>query len=564
MSVGEIPGEFLQRERKSLLDFGARGNGTFDNSDAILRAIEWVCSSAGPRSIYIPAGDFLIDSDNVLHPDTAGVDPSFGIHFEGASQSYSILRLKSDGSNARYLYNSTSLPGWNRCTFDELWFRSDQTTPETDESDTNGFGLWATPESGGHDKGFVFKSCRFDNLGVPYSFTGTSNAESCNWYSCWFSGCGPGIWSNDQGLGHAFYSCHFWCSGDVFRIKAIGGSQGGGGGGFINVYGPDIIQENVDGDTDPHYTIRIDEAADFFRNFNIYGGRWEFRGVESRLLHWTGATGYSNAQVCIRDSDMSIAQSTGDVDGRRNFVTMGPSTRLLLDNVPLPDQWAVEFTNVNTNSIAGFATQPLIELNGCSIPQVLISGTNNDGSSTDATRGLTGRVTQSNGYGRMVGRNLNLRNPGPVERMAVDFDYGGQYAVRGEPGTQIKRVHLKTPGQGWPTRSSGVGASERTILLPENAQIVGLGIDRPASGSSGASEIGYQLTNDDKTKVWLSTGPGRADSLHRAVANQYTPGYTGILPINVASDLNTRRVRLSANVDTSFSHSTGTAWLDYI
>src|SRR5690349_9872174 len=104
MAVGEIPGEFLQRVRRDVRDdFGARGDGSTDDSDAFLRAIEWAAgaSDLAPRSIFVPPGDFVLDRDNCLHPATAGVDPAYGIHFEGAAQSYSYIRLKRSSGNER-------------------------------------------------------------------------------------------------------------------------------------------------------------------------------------------------------------------------------------------------------------------------------------------------------------------------------------------------------------------------------------------------------------------------------------------------------------------------------
>ncbi|MFK0377849.1 right-handed parallel beta-helix repeat-containing protein [Pandoraea sp. NPDC090278] len=69
----------VNAERMSVMDFGARGNGTVDDTEAFIRAQSWAGSVKGAR-IEIPPGtyvltDFVIDTQNVSFEGTA---PGYG------------------------------------------------------------------------------------------------------------------------------------------------------------------------------------------------------------------------------------------------------------------------------------------------------------------------------------------------------------------------------------------------------------------------------------------------------------------------------------------------------
>src|SRR5205085_1098489 len=126
------------------------------------------------------------------------------------------------------------------------------------------------------------------------------------------------------------------------------------------------------------------------------------------------------------------------------------NTRSVFERCYLPTQLGIAFEGVVPAAQVGLAYQPTVELLGCGLPVAFLSGTNDDGSAADATRGLGGRITLSKGFGRVRAADCFLSNAGVAERMAVDFDYGGTNAARGEPGVQRHRVYLKASVQGWP------------------------------------------------------------------------------------------------------------------
>lgn len=496
---------------ENIIQYGASTEAGFDNGPAIRAAIAAACRN-GTYQVFIPAGTFEIHESNCLHPQAAGITfaeavlggnnasgGGLGIRFIGASQNYSILKLMNNGVDTRWFYDSgttaSPYPGWNRVQFEHIWFLGSGSTNVTaDNAYTNGFRICASLPTGGVDKGFIFTCCRNDRLGVPLEFTGTSNTDTYNAYSCWWSTCGPIIIDNDQALLLNWYSCHFWSADDQFWMKATSGNgqQGKGGGGAITCRDCDIIIGNVSGDTTPHYTVRIDDGASFYRTWLFDHCRWELRNPEARLVYWPGTASFiTGSEVVFNTCDISqmqqgqagIGSGANDTNGRRDIIVLGPAKRLVFRNSFLGDQLGVVFQDVNTSNVFAFGYQPIVEFDNCGIPWGFVSGTNSSATAVDATRGLVGRVTLSSGYGRVVGRNCYMRDHTSPENMATDFDYGGRVGGYGEMQAQSKRAELKAGPRAWP----GTGNFTRTVRLPEQAIVTGCALYQPASGTSSTS-----------------------------------------------------------------------------
>lgn len=479
---------------ENVLAHGATPAPGFDNTNAILAAIKAAVTS-GTYHVHFPAGTYEIASSNVLHPVTAGVATGFGIKFTGDSQNYTILKLMNDGATTRWFYDSTSSPGWNRCQFSDLWFKGSGGTAVTSANAyTNGFKIWATLASGGVDKGFIFSCCRHDFLGTPLQFTGTSNTDSYNAYSCWWNSCGPIIIENDQALELAWYACHFWTSDDTFWMKNnANGSAGKGGGGAIVCRDCDIINGNVSGDTTVHYTVRIDDGAAFYRNWLFDNCRWELRNPESCLVNWVGtASLITGSMIEFRSCDISTMQQSqagiggagADLNGIRNIIALGPAKRVKFVNSYFADQLGILFQDVVTASVIGFSYQPIVEFEGCGLPDQFVNGTNDGATAVNSTRGLLGRVTLSSSYGRVIGRNCFDRDHDPAERVGYDFDYGNRNGGRGEPPVLTKKLEFKSAAQAWPTS----GVLSRVARVPHSAIVTGAHIFEPASGTSSTTK----------------------------------------------------------------------------
>lgn len=318
MGIGQVT---YSRQMTWITDFGAIPGDGDDDSDAILACIRAAIGSA-TYNVYFPAGVYDVDSDNVLHPVTAGVATGFGINFMGAAQNFTTIRLHKDGDNERWLYDSDESPGWNRCQFENIWFQSDLLTDENlapwyddDYANTGAFRLWATTLSG-VDKGFIFRNCRFGGFGQPNTFTGISNTDSNAFYSCWWQSCGPLIFENDQTLAHNFFGCHFWYSEDCFWMKNTTGegSQGKGGGGWIQFYGSDFIHESFP------YTvtgavnngsglIRLTITDNPFQNGDGVSIS-SVGGVSAAAGHWT-VTGRTSTTIDLQGSTFSGTYTSG-------------------------------------------------------------------------------------------------------------------------------------------------------------------------------------------------------------------------------------------------------------
>lgn len=588
------PIEVPQRALVYVTDYGAIPNDGVDDGPAVAKLLTAIRTkiAAGQYdrvTVHFPGGVYDFERTNPLHPliqedgtlaSSAG-RPPFGINFTGDAQNYSILRLVNDGSNVRWFYDSGAnaagvQPGWNRVQFENLWFKGSGTTAVTSTNAyTNGFRICATSGSGGVDKGFIFRNCRHDYLGTPLQFTGTSNTDSYNAYSCWWNSCGPIIIENDQALQLTWYACHFWTSDDTFWMKATTnqGQQLKGGGGAIVCRDCDIINNNVLGDTTAHYTVRIDDGAAFYRIWLFDQCRWEFRNPESCLLKWPGeASLLTGSAVVFRDCDLSVAQqgnasyggggndtgyTSSSLNGSRIFVSLGSFKRAVFDRCAFPDQWAIEFTNVTTGSVVGSGHQPIVEMRGCMLPRKFLSGLNDAETADESTRGINNRITQSNGYGRVIATDCYLRDASSTagtSRMAVDFDYGARQAVIGEPGVQRKRVYLLTASQGWPT-----SGSTRKLLLPYGARIVAAGFDAPTSTTQSVTTY-YQIANDDGTVIFTRSNPYRADAVHSAAANQFTSPAS--FPYVVTS-VNDRFVELTQPTGNAVTKVGGSAWVEY-
>lgn len=105
----------------SVLAYGAIPNDGIDDGPAVAAAItaarlSIANSTYATVKLVFPGGIFDFDRNNPLHPliqeDGSLADsknrPPYGIHFEGDSQNYTVLKLWRDAGNERWLYDSGS------------------------------------------------------------------------------------------------------------------------------------------------------------------------------------------------------------------------------------------------------------------------------------------------------------------------------------------------------------------------------------------------------------------------------------------------------------------------
>jgi hypothetical protein len=542
---------------ENILLHGASTVAGFDNGPALSRAI-LAAAQKGTYHVHIPGGTFEIYTGNCLHPATAGITATDGlsaasgssgrgIRFTGDAQNYSILKLMHSAGETLWLYDSQSSPGWSRAQFEHIWFQTDQ---ETDAelatlSETNGFRIWATAATGSVDKGFVFYCCRFDYFGIPQTFVGETNADSCNHYSCWYNGCGPIVINNDQSLCHTWYSCHFYVSFGLLSLLATDGGNDRGGGGATAFRDCDIIQFNLDGDTDDHYTVTMEDNCAYARVLLFDQCRWEFRNPESKLLYLPGTGANSTSHSIVFNScDLSIAQQSqsgiggggSDTNGIRVMMKIGVNKRVVFNDSWLLSQLAITFQDVNSGTLTGFAYQGTVEFNRCGLPHRFIHAVDSAGTAADAAQGLTNRITLSSSFGRVVARQCFGTTTGLSESFTSDFDYGGIICRQEAAKESVRVCRIKADNQTFPIASqttrarrvppgsiikgaylyepaSGSSATAKQTLICHKAQSVTNAIQKPADTEVRLTIVGHGLVNGDRVFVTSVGGTTEANGI---------------------------------------------------
>src|SRR6478735_1200051 len=99
-AVSQSPAVSRNTPPLSISDFGAVGNGSFDNADAIKNAVEYVI--AHPQKLIVPIGNFFTSRSIIARNPLAG--RFFTLHLEG------ILSNKSSSNEylSRITYGSKS------------------------------------------------------------------------------------------------------------------------------------------------------------------------------------------------------------------------------------------------------------------------------------------------------------------------------------------------------------------------------------------------------------------------------------------------------------------------
>jgi len=179
-------------ETISVLDYGATGDGSTDDSVAIQAAI-----NTG-KAVYFPAGTYkcnvTINNRTILFGD-------------GSTKS-KITPFANTSAAFLYTYAAMSTPGglsfWNY------------------HSIVRDLGFYGSSATSGGSIGFSFGT----NSPTVY----TTNAESANnvqFYNCFFSGNYIGVQFPLGNIGSAFYSCGF--ASNYYGVYSVDNNSGGGG-----------------------------------------------------------------------------------------------------------------------------------------------------------------------------------------------------------------------------------------------------------------------------------------------------------------------------------------------
>lgn len=429
----DIPGEFLQRPRNRISDYGGIPNDGKDDTAAIVACRRAVIAN---EIYWVDVDGFYdVDGDNVLHPEGdgdgtfSGTRPSYGINWKGRAQNYCGFILHRDAGNERWLYDSgsaatTVMPGWNRVQFENLWFRTDQPNIDvggkwdaTYAADVNGFRIGGN--SLGVDKGFIFRNCRFNGFKQPVTFSGTAQTDSFNAYGCWVHNCGPIIFENDQAILCNWEDCHIWYPTDMVWIKNTTGEgiQGKGGAGNTYFSRCDIINEAFGtaitaiaaSPTAP--LIRVTAAAHgkITNDYVVISGassatnannRWQVTVIDANTVDLIGSTWAANGTAGTLCEGTTAYYTVRIDDGAafsRSLVFQGGQTELR-------QTYKSRLVHKRGNSSLTFTNQVLFD--GCNLSV-----------SHGAESGATGREYLTlGGY-----TNVKFRDCAINERMGVGF-----------------------------------------------------------------------------------------------------------------------------------------------
>lgn len=151
--------------------FGAKGDGSTDDYNSILKAIQ-----SGYKYIYFPSGTYLTGT-------TIGVDTS-NIVFDGNGVN-SIIRKVGDG-NFRNIF-TVGVTEANNCN--NIQFRNLRFT-----SDGNDKRVYAINTS--HAKKVSITNCSFDGLATCIKFSGTASGQDFDVLNCLFENSYMGVYAN--------------------------------------------------------------------------------------------------------------------------------------------------------------------------------------------------------------------------------------------------------------------------------------------------------------------------------------------------------------------------------
>jgi len=474
-------------------DFGAKGDGQTDDGPALRKAIQ--AALAGPsrgKRIHLPAGKYRIDGNGVL--SDIGAQATGPVAFTGDGWGAMELVLVTTGE-PRWFYDNGTTPRLQFVTWRDIKFTGSGPS-------AHGFRIW----SAGHEQGFRFTNCWFNNLIDAFELNGSGNDSEMYFFGCRFDSISGDVYriNNPQSVAHGFFGCDFIpLYGNLFKI----GPQGGGD---ISVFGGSAVMRPSKGDdtTGVHYLVSIPDAAKVGPqngNFSFFGFRAELHGGQSRLVNLPSTNG--SARVSFHGCD--LAATTG---GTREAVIVNLSKTVLFDAATTVSP---DFTfRVATPSTVRDVHQNQGEIlfREAVIPDNLYDLAKLDGGA---------------GHVRAEGCTA-LKSPSGARR-AVDFDIGWNSTGLGQ-SFRMKAVLLLSTTQSFPFG----GTHESTLLLPPNAVVRGVYAYKPGCGS-GSTPYQLMIGSDDKTTVYLK---GTAEESKELIASRDN------LLINSGTAPKTRTIRL--------------------
>lgn len=323
-------GAALQLYRVNVKDYGAKGDGTTDDSAAIVAARNAVTSTLvngeASRELYFPAGNYIVKTPDALlnSPTTspaaingywiegdrkrgsqitfsstvgASTDPLVGNLITAVNRVLRLriknIRFNSTNANQSFFYgfNSSTNTGGNLLPQYGFGHNNQDFILEDVEwtgSWKRGIGLDGDWNANLNSE-WVFKNCHHANSTTwsdAFLHSGVTKATSSGSDPAGFNmTSGEGYYQQDQFLNFDFYSCKFEpASGDIIKMDK---------GGGVRVFGGSWIYiDNAAAGT--FFKMAPESHVDSVMNLAVYGTRFELRSPNNKLLDtgWYGKRGH--------------------------------------------------------------------------------------------------------------------------------------------------------------------------------------------------------------------------------------------------------------------------------
>lgn len=545
--IGAVSRTVQDKERDwvSVKDFGAVGDGSTDDSSAILAAVNAATGATGGNSstygVYFPAGIYKVTTSACFTPTVAST--ARGIHFFGAGWYTSIIRYGTL-SGATWLYDNGATARTQFSTFEDLGFEGMNPASFSAYTDipSNAKGFKIT--SANHEQGFRFSRCRFGYFDTVFDMEGTNTASEMKFFGCKIHHVRSTVYliNNGQSFDHELFGCDIEIVyGDVFSI-------GANGGGAIKMYGGSVILFSDTGVAN-YFFKNSGSAGSAAYPFTFDGLRFEFRGNTSNLLsNTTLKTVVLNFKGCLFE-DQATVDKTG-------WVSIGSQSLLKFDDCQFYETVAdhIKFVVANSGSILGIAGEIIFE--HCALPidfSDKCSMNNNFG---------TGLISARNCFGTNVGA------PASGAHYAHDFDlhwneatfgqYGG-WASSGatikdsgsasHPQWRLKTAQIKLVSEFWPAANP-----DHTLKMPKNAIVKSIYLRKPA-GSADATATTFRVSNNDKTTHHLTSNNAAFNLTHTQDVEKYF--------YHLGTTTNERTLRLNSSAVTTGAIQGGMVIVEY-
>ncbi len=532
--------------------YGAKGDGTTDDSAAILAAVN-AAASVSPLSvvrgaIYFPVGIYRVTQSAVLTQTNTG--HGVGMKYYGDGGLASIIRLDTSAAIAdMYFYNNGSTAREYGASFVDLGFQGMNPSSFVDANSISnfakGFRIWATTATGSHEQNFHFTRCVFNCLNIVIDLEGDNTASENSWVQCEFDSIKNNVLliNNPQSFNNRFSGCDFTnIYGDTFLVTS--------GGGAISVYGASVIlNDKPSASVDTFFLNLEGSVGPGAQPFIFDGIRFELRDAHCCLVKIPTTA----AQNDITFSNCNLEDfGTGT---KSNWVAIGAYATVAFDHCDFYEFSAtpIRFTISNSGGLYGQCGAVVFE--SCGIPV--------DWSDRCIYSSFAG--------GTFSARNCHGTNvgvPAAGWHWAHDFDakydevtpglYTGWAVAGNQPGFgsptdnnfKVKVAQIKLFNEFWPSSGGNL-----TLRLPRNAIIKAVHLRKTAGGST-ATVATARVSNNNQTTIHLATNSAAANTALTGDLNDYY--------YNVGTTDNERNLLLSFSSSIASTVPGGLALIEYI